>query len=663
MSGTSGPPEASPSADVISGGKLILSEIHNDAVTRVGFVFGLLPGWWLSKYRSHKSLSVSHCETGTEPERQWGPTLSETAWHSALCANGFSGTDLACSDHVDARNRMGIIMVSTALAPSISSVKRPSVAVITTGESELQRLIGSQIQTELISLRDEPCEILNISHLPTEALAKRVCIFLPEVDGSYLRKMNKEQYIQLQSIFRSAKLLLWITRGGGELPMKPDLDMILGVSRVTHSENVTAKINTISFPEGADSKDITRHTLKILLDRLEKGSLEQCETEYEVRDGRLCISRVLEANHLNEYVHLRRAHQRQSEEVFGNVERPLALHVRSPGLLDTMVYVEDTTLEKPLASDEVEVRVKAVGVNFKDVLIALHRLNEGGLGNECAGIVARAGPEANLVPGDRVCVCALDTYKTYVRSKAALVFKIPDTVSFCEAASFPVVFTTAYQALFRNARLSSGESILIHSGAGGTGQAAIQIARLLKAEIYVTVGSNEKKKLIMDLYNIPEDHIFSSRGQSFVKGVKRMTDGRGVDVILNSLADEGLQGSWDCLAAFGCFVEIGKKDILARNKLPMLPFNENRTFAAVNLTHMITERPHLIRKSMEAILALVSDGQIRAPQPLHVYSNSRIEEAFRYLQGGKNTGKTIVEFKDDDVVPVSLIIRDPFSFC
>ena len=543
-------------------------------------------------------------------------------------------------------------MISTALASLPSNVEIPGVTIVTAGESESQRSISSQIQAEIASMSDRPCEVLDICHLSTEALEKRLCIFLPEVDRSYLRDMSAEQYTQLQSLLRSAQSLLWLTRGGGESPVKPELGMILGLSRVIHSETDTAKVVTLSFPEGTPSGDVAQHTIRVLLDRLHSPP-EQCETEYEVRRGKLCISRVVEANHLNDCVHSKLAPQRHTKEAFGNADRALALNIRSPGLLDTMEYVEDTGFEKPLAPDDVEVKVKAVGVNFKDILIALGRLNEGGLGNECAGVVTRAGSEANLVPGDRVCVCALDTYKTYVRSKKSLVFKIPDTVSFCEAASFPVVYTTAYQALCGSAHLSAGESILIHSGAGGTGQAAIQIARFLKAEIYVTVGSNEKKKLVMDLYDIPEDHIFSSRGLSFVKGIKRMTDGRGVDVILNSLADDSLQGSWDCLAAFGRFVEIGKKDILAGKKLPMLPFNENRAFAAVNLTHMISERPDMICKNMEAILALVDDRQIRAPQPLHVYSNSQIEEAFRYLQSGKNTGKTIVEFKNDDVVPVS----------
>ena len=111
-----------------------------------------------------------------------------------------------------------------------------------------------------------------------------------------------------------------------------------------------------------------------------------------------------------------------------------------------------------------------------------------------------------------------------MRSKESLVFKVPDTLSFCEVASFPVAFLTSYQVLCRTARLSSGESISIHSAAGGTGQAAIQMARLLKADIYATMSLNEKKKLIMDLYDIREDHL-SSRGLSFVQGVKRMTEG------------------------------------------------------------------------------------------------------------------------------------------
>ena len=595
-------------------------------------------------------MSDSHYEIGTEEARQWDPSISDTDWHSALCANGFSGADVVCWDYADVRNRMILITISTALAPSISPLKVPGVTIITDGESILQETIGSQIQIDLASRCNVPSELLSVSHIPAEATGTRFCIFLPEVDTCYLRNMNEEQYFQLQSLFRSAKAVLWVTRGGGELAAKPELDMIVGLSRVYHSESNTAKIITLSLPEAASPETVVQYTNQILLDRLHNRR-ESPETEYELRNSKLCINRVVESNNLNDHVYSKLEPQTRSKQAFGI--QALALRIGSPGFLDTLEYVEDSEAGRPLAPDEVEVKVRAVGVNFKDVLVGLGRLNQGSLGHECAGIVTRAGPEATQVPGDQVCLLAKNAYRTYVRSTTSLVFKIPDTLSFREAASFLMAFSTSHHALCRTARLSPGETVLIHSAAGGTGQAAIQIARFLKAELYATVGSNEKKKLIMDLYDIPSDHIFSSRGLSFVKGVMRMTGGRGVDVVLNSLAGEGFQGSWDCLAAFGRFIEIGKKDILARNKLPMLPFNENRTFAAVDLSHVLSERPDLIRQNMEAVMAMVRDKHIAAPQPLHIYSNSRIEEAFRYLQSGKNTGKTVVEFNDDDVVQVS----------
>ena len=253
------------------------------------------------------------------------------------------------------------MLLSTALASSFSTLTMPGVTIITTGESESQGLIGSQVQTELASTSNAPCEVLSVSHLPMEAIEERFCIFLPEVDISYLRNMGQEQYIQLQSLFRSAKVLPWITRGGGELPVKPELEMILGLSRVYDSESYTVKIIGLSVPEAARPETVAQHTIRILLDRLH-DSPKSPETEYEVRNSKLCINRVVEASYLNDYVQSTLAPQRRSGVGFGNEERSLTLNVRSSGLLDTMEYVKDLEVEWPLALDEVEVKVKAVGV-------------------------------------------------------------------------------------------------------------------------------------------------------------------------------------------------------------------------------------------------------------------------------------------------------------
>lgn len=142
-------------------------------------------------------------------------------------------------------------------------------------------------------------------------------------------------------------------------------------------------------------------------------------------------------------------------------------------------------------------------------------------------------------------------------------------MSYVTGASLPIIFTTAYHSLIEIAHIQPENTVLIHAGAGGTGGAAIQIAQHFGAEIFTTVGSRAKKELVMDLYGIPESHIFYSRS---VEDIMRMTNGKGIDIVLNSLSGKGLISSWECIAPFGHFVEIGKRDIHALKDLPMFKF-------------------------------------------------------------------------------------------
>lgn len=515
----------------------------------------------------------------------------------------------------------------------------------------MQPTIARTIQNALRASSGIECDIVGLDRLPSTTMESRFFISLLEAESPFLQDIVAQNFELLQTLLTTAAGLLWVNHSDGKSEQSPASGMIIGLFRSIRNEKERTRLVTLGLENLTDPARVAGHVTRLITSTFSQ-SVEQYETEYEEREGRLCINRVTEATSLNNRL-AQSATQKPTQQRFGHNNRALALRVGSQGLLDTLEFADDPQTRTPLANNEVEVKVKAVGVNFKDVLTALGRLPEGELGLECAGVVMRANPGLNVVAGDRVCVTALGTYKTYVRTQAMNVHKLPDGLSFSEAAAFPVVYCTAYQALYEYARIQPGESILIHSGAGGTGQAAIQLAKLRDADIFVTVGSDEKKKLLMDLYAIPEDHIFASRGLSFIKGVKRMTNGRGVDVILNSLSGESLQGSWECLAPFGRFVEIGMNDILTGSQISMRPLSENRTFTAVNLVHMLEQRPAVIEKTMQSILALAGDGRIGAPQPLHVYRTSEIEEAFRYLQGGKNTGKTVVEIDDDEIVRVS----------
>ncbi|KAL8640877.1 MAG: hypothetical protein Q9226_008697 [Calogaya cf. arnoldii] len=346
---------------------------------------------------------------------------------------------------------------------------------------------------------------------------------------------------------------------------------------------------------------------------------------------------------------LRLSHHQPNDHVFRKTIRPvrprpiedcppLKLNVRVPGLLDSLEFVEDTSHETALASDNIEVDILAIGVNFKECLIALGRVKSERLGSEFAGVVRSVGATCSQFrPGDRVAVCDLDCYRTRIRIKEDQAVKIPDSMSFVEAASIPTAFTTAYYSLIDVARLQKNESVLIHAASGGTGQAAIQIAALTGAEIFATVGSLRRKKLLIEIYNIEDDHIFYSRDTSFANGIKR------------------------CTAAFGRFVEIGRRDINARGSLPIAPFIKNLSFFGVDLAGIAEERTVVGKRILQTIMAMFETQKLQVPYPLQTYQLQDVEKAFRFIQSGKSSGKIVLEVAKSENLPVVESTKSDFT--
>lgn len=191
-------------------------------------------------------------------------------------------------------------------------------------------------------------------------------------------------------------------------------------------------------------------------------------------------------------------------------------------------------------------------------------------------------------------------------------------------------------------RLQKGETILIHAAAGGVGQMAIQIAEMVGAKILATVGSPAKRQLLKDVYSLDEDQIFSSRDDSFVAGVIQATGGKGVDVVLNSLAGPLLHATWGCVGAFGRFVEIGKRDIHENTRIAMEPFRHNVMFASVDLITLWKKNRAVASRVFRTCCRLVHDGKVNLPATVTTISYSEIVRGFRLLQMGKNTGKVVL---------------------
>lgn len=473
-----------------------------------------------------------------------------------MLRNGFSGIDLEIPDYLDDTCHEYSINIGTAieqpqsssLDPMFDQLQFPEILLITRLGSCFQQEVANALMGYLPNLITARCSIVSSESIwSVDALDGIFCIFMLEIEEPYLSDIDKETFSNLQTLLTKAAGIFWITAGGGEALNRPEFHLVDGLARVARSEFNKHLFVTLALENANSNSEYTVARILQVLETTLRSPLADCELEFTEMEGMLHIGRLEQSTVLNQAIQDK---TRPTRTVVQNFEQhpPLALHLASPGLLSSLEFVEDITSTQPLEVGEVEIEVEYSGVNFRDCLTALGQIDTKFLGIECAGIIRRVGAGCHFSPGDRVAACCLNTFKTYARCPGVCATKIPSDLSSAEASAIPVNFITAWYALSHVARLHYGETVLIHAGAGGTGQAAIQVAQHFGATVYVTVGSENKKRLLMSTYHIPEDHIFYSRNAKFAKGIMAITDNRGVDVVLNSLSGEGLFASWESIA-------------------------------------------------------------------------------------------------------------------
>jgi acyl transferase domain-containing protein/NADPH:quinone reductase-like Zn-dependent oxidoreductase/acyl carrier protein len=304
------------------------------------------------------------------------------------------------------------------------------------------------------------------------------------------------------------------------------------------------------------------------------------------------------------------------------------------GLIEEIQSIAASRVEPK--DDEVEIDVQANGLNFRDVMNSLGMLPGSGpaLGGECSGVVVSAGSSAGLAVGERVFAFAPGCFKQFVTVNSADVAKVPDGMSLAQAAGLPVVYLTAMLGLQRLARLQPGESILIHSAAGGLGLAALYVARHLGATVYATAGSEEKRAYLNAL---GIEHVYSSRTPEFSGEILRVTEGRGVDVVLNSLTGTLAEATLSALAAGGRFLEVGKRDTLSREVVQRK--RPDVGHFVYDLGEEAAADRSLVPALMQQLLRSLANGAIPA---LPVTEFTDPKEAFRFMAQARHVGKIVV---------------------
>jgi thioester reductase-like protein len=342
-------------------------------------------------------------------------------------------------------------------------------------------------------------------------------------------------------------------------------------------------------------------------------------------------------------------------------EEPFRLEIATAGVLDNLTL--RSTTRRPPGQGEVEIQVRAAGLNFRDVLVAMGVIppvfeQSLDLGWECTGTVVRIGPGVeHLRVGEDVVALAPSCLGSYVTTGATLVAAKPAHLTFEEAVTIPLTFMTAYYALHHLGRLSKGERVLIHAAAGGVGQAALQIAQHVGAEIFATAGTPEKRAFLKQQ---GVQHVMDSRSLKFADEVMRITGGEGVDVVLNSLAGEFISRSLATLRAGGRFLEIGMADILQNNPLGLREFHKNLSFSSVNLAHMFVSRTAFCGAMLTEVLDYFLDGRF-TPLPRHSFPLSEAPDAFRFMAQAKHIGKVVVTLNEPEVL-VAPSAQQPVAF-
>ena len=192
-----------------------------------------------------------------------------------------------------------------------------------------------------------------------------------------------------------------------------------------------------------------------------------------------------------------------------------------------------------------------------------------------------------------------------------------------------------------------GESILIHSGAGGIGQSAINICKHYECDIYVTVGNEEKKRFIVQEFGIPEQNIFSSRDVQFKYKILELTKGRGVDLVVNSLTGEKLDASYQLLTEGGRFVEIGKFDMVQNKQIGMFDFLKDISFIGVSVDVSLMKKPHFAEEFFQWMHENCRNGCVK-PFNKIVFNANEADKAFRYMTTGKHIGKIIIKLREEE---------------
>ncbi|TLS26944.1 hypothetical protein PpBr36_05072 [Pyricularia pennisetigena] len=518
---------------------------------------------------------------------------------------------------------------------------------IVTDKSELQNTIVPALKKDIEGITGSTASVCSLEDLKPEG---KTLIMLCDLNEPMLSKMSEAKFNLLRDALTKAAGCLWVVRGAYANSTNPEANMILGLSRTVRSETAM-KFATLDLDgEQQISAELAAAAVLQVFERaFGIASTATSELEFMERGGRLYTPRVVNDEDMNAYVHRETCPPVLEDTLFASSDRPLKLAFTPPASIESLHFV-DSSVIGTLAEDDVEIEVKAIGMSSRDIMAVKGQI-EDEPGYEIGGIVSAVGSCCvHVEVGDHVCALVRGGYASRVQTKETMVMRVPKTVSLEKIACVPLIYCTAYYGLVDLGRFEQGESLMIHGAASPVGQAAVFLAQEHGANLFATVSSSHEKELLMKEYGISEKRIFSNKISGLGSKIRAVTCGRGVDIVLDSAADDAVTETMDCLAEFGRFVNLSNRDSGRGARWDMMERHKSLSYTSVDIFALAHHKPSVIGRVFRKLGKLLESGAIHPPVPIHAFGISDIENAFKALQSGRLLGRLVVVANAGDEV-------------
>ncbi|EGC32665.1 hypothetical protein DICPUDRAFT_56948 [Dictyostelium purpureum] len=569
-------------------------------------VFGCFGQWW--NYQD--SIRTSHCSLESE---QWKQVLSENGFPM----NSFIGS-------LESNSHSFIIHSQKESITQIKSSSKLSIEKISFVVNENQKLM-EPLLNDANTISMNPVEIIKLNQLDVEKLSISSVVFF--MVGLELMETYKEELYQFIQLLNQLSLsnfngkVVLVTKQSFLTSRNYFSRSLVAIARSAMNEYSNLDIVSIDL----DSNDYNLNSLLVPIQS------RFSDNEFIYKKGILFVSRFFKNN------------------------SKLLLSSQSFETNDNNMY--QTTLsdlsiirkaKDELSNNEIEIKVKSVGINFKDNLFYKGLLpqeifrkgdiNNPPFGLECSGIISRIGNGVTeFKVGDQVFGFARHSLGSHVITNKDLVIKKPESITWDQAASIPVVYCTAYYSLFNIAHLNdNNESVLIHSATGGVGLASLNLLKMKKFEnVYATVGSEEKKQYLESNYSFIKS-IFSTRTKEYSGQLENK-----VDVILNTLSGDFIESNFKSLKSFGRLIDISVTHIYANQQIGLGNFKSDHLYTAVDLERLIDEKPLLLKSILSKVTNEIDNGNLELIK-INQFNSSEVKTAVESLSNRSHIGKIVV---------------------